>query len=159
MQDFLKNNPVSDDLVKAEYERIKATVTGTEYQAAHILVATESEANDIIATLKEDPGAFAKLAKERSKDAGSKDQGGDLGWLDLSVIAPEFGAAVSKLDKGTFTQAPVQTSTAITSSCWKTPSRSRRRPSKRSSPCSASRFSSNSGKSNWMRSRPRPRSK
>ncbi len=93
VQDFLKNNPVSDDLVKAEYERIKATVTGTEYQAAHILVATESEANDIIATLKEDPGAFAKLAKERSKDAGSKDQeSGDLGWLDLSVIAPEDSA-------------------------------------------------------------------
>ena len=109
VQDFIANNPVSDDMVKAEYERVKATVTGTEYKAGHILVETESEANDIIAKLKEDPGAFARLAKERSKDAGSKDKGGDLGWLDLSAIAPEFGAAVGKLEKGKFTQAPVQT--------------------------------------------------
>jgi peptidyl-prolyl cis-trans isomerase C len=109
VQDFIKNNPVSDELVKAEYERVKATVTGNEYKAGHILVETQSEANDIIAKLKEDPGAFAKLAKERSKDAGSKDKGGDLGWLDLTAIAPEFGAAVGKLEKGKFTQAPVQT--------------------------------------------------
>jgi len=29
VQDFIKNNPVSDEMLKAEYERIKATVTGT----------------------------------------------------------------------------------------------------------------------------------
>jgi peptidyl-prolyl cis-trans isomerase C len=70
VQDFVKNNPVTDDRVKAEYERVKATVTGSEYKARHILVETEA---------------------------------------DLSAIAPEFGAAASKLEKGQFTQAPVQT--------------------------------------------------
>ncbi|MGA8056092.1 MAG: peptidylprolyl isomerase [Burkholderiales bacterium] len=109
VQDFIKNNPVTDDMVKAEYERIKATVTGTEYKARHILVEKESEAKDIIAKLKKEPRAFEKLAMERSKDAGSKARGGDLGWLDVSGIAPEFGAAVSKLEKGKFTEAPVKT--------------------------------------------------
>lgn len=28
-----------DDALKAEYERIKATVSGTEYKARHILIA------------------------------------------------------------------------------------------------------------------------
>jgi len=107
--DFLKNNPVTDEMVKAEYERIKATITGTEYKARHILVDKESEAKDIIAKLERDPGTFEKLATERSKDEGSKAQGGDLGWIDLTSLVPEFGAAVSKLEKGQFTQEPVKT--------------------------------------------------
>ena len=46
---------------------------------------------------------------EKSKDQGSKAKGGDLGWFDLSRMVPEFGAAVSKLEKGKFTQEPVKT--------------------------------------------------
>ena len=109
VRDFIKNNPVSDDAVKAEYERIKATVTGSQYKARHILVEKESEAKDIIARLRKDPGAFAKLAMEKSKDPGSKATGGDLGWFDPSGMVPEFGVAVSKLEKGKFTPEPVKT--------------------------------------------------
>ena len=109
VQDFIKSNPVSDDSLKAEYERIKATITGTEYKARHILVEKEAEARDIIARLKKDPGAFAKLATEKSKDPGSKANGGDLGWFDPSGMVPEFGAAVGKLEKGKITEAPVKT--------------------------------------------------
>jgi len=109
VQDYIKNNPVSDEAVKAEYERIKATITGNEYKARHILVEKESEARDIIARLKREPGAFAKLAMEKSKDQGSRAKGGDLGWFDLSRMVPEFGDAVGKLGKGKFTQEPVKT--------------------------------------------------
>jgi peptidyl-prolyl cis-trans isomerase C len=109
VQDYIKNNPVSDEAVKAEYERIKATITGNEYKARHILVEKESDARDIIARLKKEPGAFAKLAMEKSKDQGSRAKGGDLGWFDLSRMVPEFGDAVSKLGKGKFTQQPVKT--------------------------------------------------
>lgn len=109
VQDFMKNNPVADDVVKAEYERIKATVAGTEYKARHILVEKEAEAKEVIARLRKDPGAFAKLALEKSKDTGSRARGGDLGWFDAKRMVPEFGAAVSKLEKGKFTQEPVRT--------------------------------------------------
>lgn len=109
IEDFLENNPITDDMVKAEYERIKATVTGTQYKARHILVAKESEAKNIIAKLKKDPGSFEKLAKEQSTDQGSKDQGGDLGWFDLTRMVPEFGAEVARLGKGKFTEVPVKT--------------------------------------------------
>jgi peptidyl-prolyl cis-trans isomerase C len=107
--DLVKNGTVTDEQVKAEYDRIKATITGKEYKARHILVEKESEARDIIARLKKEPGAFAKLATEKSKDQGSRAQGGDLGWFDASRMVPEFGAAVGKLEKGTFTQEPVKT--------------------------------------------------
>lgn len=108
VQDFIKANPVSEEALKAEYERIKATIKGSEYKARHILVEKEAEAKDIIAKLKKDAGAFAKLAMEKSKDPGSKTRGGDLGWFDLSRMVPEFGAALSKLEKGKFTQEPVK---------------------------------------------------
>jgi peptidyl-prolyl cis-trans isomerase C len=66
-------------------------------------------AKDIIARLRKDPGPYAKLATERSKDTGSKPAGGDLGWFDTSGMVPEFAAAVLKLEKGKFTEEPVKT--------------------------------------------------
>ena len=109
VQDLIKNSTASDDMLKAEYEKIKAKISGTEYKARHILVEKEADAKDIIAKLKKDPGLFEKLAMEKSKDTGSKVRGGDLGWFDLSRMVPEFGAAVSKLEKGAITQKPVKT--------------------------------------------------
>ena len=109
VQDLIKNSTASDDMLKAEYEKIKATITGTEYKARHILVEKEADAKDIIAKLKKDPGLFEKLAMEKSKDTGSKVRGGELGWFDLSRMVPEFGSAVSKLEKGAITQKPVKT--------------------------------------------------
>jgi peptidyl-prolyl cis-trans isomerase C len=108
VQDYMKNSPVTDDMVKAEYEKIKAQMTGNEYKARHILVDTEAEAKDIIAKLKKNPTAFESLAKARSKDTGSKASGGELGWFDPRAMVPEFGAAVAKLTKGQFTQEPVK---------------------------------------------------
>jgi len=108
VQDFIKNSPVSDEAIKAEYERIKAAMTGSEYKARHILVESEAEAKDIIVKLNKDPGAFAKLATERSKDQGSATKGGDLGWFDLGRMVPEFSEALGKLEKGKFTVTPVQ---------------------------------------------------
>jgi peptidyl-prolyl cis-trans isomerase C len=109
VQDLIKNAPVSDEAVQAEYDRIKATITGNEYKARHILVEKEAEARDIIARLKKDPSQFAKLATEKSKDPGSKARGGELGWVDPKMMVPEFGAALTKLEKGKFTLEPVKT--------------------------------------------------
>ena len=109
VRDFIKSSPVTDDMLKAEYDRVKATVSGVEYKARHILVEKESDAKDIIARVRKDPGSFAKLALEKSKDPGSKANGGDLGWFDAGGMVPEFGAAVSKLEKGKVTQEPVKT--------------------------------------------------
>jgi peptidyl-prolyl cis-trans isomerase C len=108
VQDYLKNNAVSEDMLKAEYEKIKAQASGSEYKARHILVENEAEAKDIIARLKKNPKAFEALAREKSKDRGSKGNGGDLGWFDPRGMVPEFGAAVSQLVKGKFTEEPVK---------------------------------------------------
>lgn len=108
VQDYFKNNPVSDDMLKAEYEKIKGQMAGNEYKARHILVENEAEAKDIITKLNKNPKIFETLAKEKSKDPGSKANGGDLGWFDPRGMVPEFGAAVTKLEKGKFTAEPVK---------------------------------------------------
>lgn len=108
VQDYLKNSPVSDDLLKAEYEKLKGQMAGSEYKARHILVEKEADAKDIIAKLRKNPKSFESLAKEKSKDQGSKANGGDLGWFDLNGMVPEFGAAVAKLAKDKFTEEPVK---------------------------------------------------
>ena len=109
IQNYLDTQKPSDDELKAEYERIKAAVVGSEYHARHILVESESDAQAIIAELKKNPGSFAKLAEEKSLDTGSKANGGDLGWFDLSSMVPEFGNAAAKLEKGQISEAPVKT--------------------------------------------------
>lgn len=107
-QNYLAANPVSEEALKAEYEKIKAQMGDKEYKARHILVKTETEANNIIATLKKDPKKFGKLAAEKSLDPGSKGNGGDLGWFGLSSMVKPFADAVAKLEKGKYTMTPVQ---------------------------------------------------
>jgi peptidyl-prolyl cis-trans isomerase C len=108
VQDYIKTHPVTDAMVKAEYDKLNTKAGGNEFKARHILVATEAEAKDVIAKLKKDIKAFAALAKEKSMDPGSKGNGGDLGWFNPAGMVPEFGAAVAKLEKGKFTEEPVK---------------------------------------------------
>lgn len=107
VQEVLKKNPVSDDAVKNEYERIK-TQSAKEYKVRHILVEKEDEAKEIIAELKKG-ASFEKLAAEKSKDPGSKANGGDLDWSTPSRFVKPFGDAMAKLKKGQTTDTPVHT--------------------------------------------------
>lgn len=106
LQDYIKNTPLGDDVLKAEYEKIKSQMGDKEYHARHILVEKEAEAKDIIAKLKKGE-KFEKLA-EKSKDPGSKAKGGDLGWAAPANFVPEFSAAMTKLQKGQYTAEPVK---------------------------------------------------
>jgi peptidyl-prolyl cis-trans isomerase C len=108
VQEYVKNNPVSDDQLKGEYEKFKGQLGDKEYKPSHILVEKEDEAKAIIDQLKKG-GDFAKLAKEKSKDTGSKENGGDLDWGPPARFVQPFADAVKTLQKGQYTQTPVQT--------------------------------------------------
>lgn len=106
LSDYVRANPVSDAQLKAEYEAIKANLGSTEYKTRHILVDKEDDAKAIIAKL--DKGEkFADLAKQ-SKDPGSKDKGGDLGWNTPNAYVKAFSDAMVKLKKGEYTKTPVK---------------------------------------------------
>ena len=105
--DWVKAHPVSDDVLRKEYDAIKSQMGDKEYKVRHILVEKEDEAKDIIAQLQKGE-KFEKLA-ERSKDPGSKANGGDLDWNAPGNFVKPFSEAMVKLDKGKFTTVPVQT--------------------------------------------------
>ena len=107
-QNFIKAHPVSDAEAQAEYTKIKAEQSGTEYHARHILVDSEDDAKKMIAQIK--AGAkFEDLAKKNSKDTGSAENGGDLDWAKPTAYVPEFSTALQGLKKGQMTETPVKT--------------------------------------------------
>ena len=106
LSEHVKANPISEAQLKAEYDVIKNNLGSTEYKSRHILVEKEEDAKAIIAKL--DKGEkFSELAKQ-SKDPGSKDKGGELGWSSPAAYVKPFGEALTKLKKGEYTKTPVQ---------------------------------------------------
>ena len=91
---------ITEDDMKKYYEENKATYdTEEQVRASHILVKTEAEAQEILKQLK--GGAdFAALAKEKSADTGSKDNGGDLDFFKKADMDPSFAEAAFKLKVG-----------------------------------------------------------
>lgn len=101
---------VTDEAIQAAYDAFVAEFTQgeptTEFHAAHILVRTEEERDQVVAALAEGRD-FAEVAGEFSID-GSARQGGDLGWFPAGVMIPDFQAVVESLEPGQVSD-PVET--------------------------------------------------
>ncbi len=107
VNDVAKRNPPTEDALRKAYEQSKDQPGAREYKARHILVPTEAEAKTLITQIN--GGAdFAKLAAEKSRDEGSKAQGGELNWSPATGYVRPFGEAMTQLKKGAMTTAPVQ---------------------------------------------------
>ena len=98
---------VTEEAVQAAYDATYAGATpATEYNASHILVATEEEAMAIKARI--DAGEdFAAVATETSTDSSAAN-GGNLGWFGAGMMVAPFEAGVLALEPGAVS-APVQT--------------------------------------------------
>lgn len=106
LNEFARGVKITDEDVKKEYDTLKGALGEKEYKARHILVEKEDEAKAIIERLKKGE-KFEELAKA-SKDPGSKEKGGELGWANKASYVPAFSEAMTKLAKGKYTEAPVQ---------------------------------------------------
>jgi len=106
--DWVKANPVPEADLRKEYEQIKTQIGDKEYKVAHVLVEKEDEAKQVITDLQKGQ-KFEDIAKQRSKDPGSKDRGGDLDWNAPANFVKPFSDAMVKTEKGKFTPQPVQT--------------------------------------------------
>ena len=108
LQDFIKTHPVSEEQIKKEYDNIVKALGNKEYKARHVLVEKEDEAKAVIEKLKKGE-KIEDLAKAQSKDPGSKDKGGDLGWAPPANYVKPFADALTGLQKGKYTETPVKT--------------------------------------------------
>jgi peptidyl-prolyl cis-trans isomerase C len=107
-EEEVKKNPITDAQLQQQYEQFKGSMGTNEYKVRHILVDQEDDAKAIIADLNKG-GDFAKIAKEKSKDPGSKDNGGDLDWGPSARYVKPFADAITGMQKGQTTAAPVKT--------------------------------------------------
>lgn len=98
---------VTDEAVQAAYDANYANAEqGQEFNASHILVETEEEAQSLVEELN--GGAdFAELAKEHSTGP-SGPNGGELGWFGPGMMVEPFEKAVEQLEPGEIS-APVKT--------------------------------------------------
>jgi peptidyl-prolyl cis-trans isomerase C len=105
--DYIEKNPPSDVDIQALYDENLPLLSGEQYKARHILVATRDEAESVIVQLQQ--GAeFVALAEERA-DGPTGPNGGALDWFTLDTMPPPFGDAVRTMSVGSYTAEPVQT--------------------------------------------------
>lgn len=106
---LVANTKITDKMLKNQWKEYEPKIT-----VAHILVSKKSDAEAIINDLKKDGSYknFAKIAKAKSTDTGTKANGGKLDAFDNTDTSLDstFKAAAFKLKQGTFTQEPVKTS-------------------------------------------------
>ncbi len=99
--------PADEATLRARYEDEKAKFqTPEERLASHILIEVPAGADDAtrkaaeekaraLAIQAREPGAdFAALARANSDDVGSKDAGGDLGWVGKGMMVAPFEDAL-----------------------------------------------------------------
>jgi peptidyl-prolyl cis-trans isomerase D len=95
--------------VKAWYEQNQEKFRQPETRrASHILLAVDklgkkqakAKADELLATLRKNPSAFADLAKKNSADPGSAAKGGDLGYFGRGDMTKPFEEAAFALKEG-----------------------------------------------------------
>lgn len=109
IDDYAQQIEVSDEEVKAEYDKQLEALSGVEYKAAHILVEEEEEAKAILKELTEGALTFEEAAKRYSIEPGAAERGGDLGWFSGNMMVSEFSRAVEQMTKGNISEEPVKT--------------------------------------------------
>ena len=93
--------------LEAMYEQFKKdNPPQEEMSAAHILLKTEKEAQDVIKQLEK--GAdFGELANKLSENKGLEN--GDLGYFSRDLMVPEFSEAAFAMKEGEISKTPVKT--------------------------------------------------
>ncbi len=108
MDAYLKDRKPSEEELRAEFDLQVAQLDKVQYRTAHIQVATEDAATQVLVRLKAGEN-FAQLAKALSSDANTRDKGGELEWSGPGNMPAPYAETVVKLKKGETAPAPVKT--------------------------------------------------
>jgi peptidyl-prolyl cis-trans isomerase C len=103
----LKDYKPSEEELRAEYDLRVAMMDKMQYQLGHILVETPEEATKLIEQLGKGAN-FATLARENSKDADTREKGGELPFAAPNTMPPSFAVAVKTLKKGETSPTPLR---------------------------------------------------
>ena len=113
------NETVTEAVIQKYYEENKNDFVTKEVYIAHILIRPTPrmdeqhlqeqalKVNEIMASLK-DGVDFSVMAREHSDDTGTKNNGGEIGWLNSETGDPSLVETASNLRPGEFSE-PIQT--------------------------------------------------
>jgi peptidyl-prolyl cis-trans isomerase C len=102
----LKNTVSDADAKKFYDQQVGGAKAQEEVRARHILVDSEDLAKELHARLGKGED-FVALAKQHSKDPGSKEEGGDLGYFGKGQMVPVFEETAFAMKAGQVS-APVK---------------------------------------------------
>jgi peptidyl-prolyl cis-trans isomerase C len=108
LRDVYFDKSVRSSIKDADVRQYYAGQVGTmkpeeEVRARHILVESKEKAREVFEKIAHGSD-FSQLAKQYSKDPGSKDQGGELGFFGRGQMVPQFEEAAFKLKQGEVSQ-------------------------------------------------------
>lgn len=105
-----KKNPISDAMLKEEYEKQKQALGGgtsvSQYKVSQIVLSSESAAIAASGRLAKGDD-FSRVAQEVSIDDATKAQGGSLGWVSPNQLLLAISTVMTGLKKGA-TSNPIQ---------------------------------------------------
>lgn len=80
-----------EENIKSVYEQLVTKLKGqNEIEVNHILVASQKEAEEIYAQLQSYPRGFARIAKQKSIDKNTAENGGKVGYFVKGTLLKEM---------------------------------------------------------------------
>jgi parvulin-like peptidyl-prolyl isomerase len=98
-KEMLRQSLLSQRVLEVFAAQVPAEIE--QVHARHIMADSEEAAQEILALLQEG-NDFVALARERSTDLATRENGGDLGWFPRGLVAPELENAAFALQPGQF---------------------------------------------------------
>lgn len=97
---YASEHPITEEQVRNRYDSLLSSYDPHEIKFRHILVKTPEEAREIIQSLKVGSD-FGSLAKERSLDQSTSQNGGQIPFTNIrNVLVPGLAEAILALQPG-----------------------------------------------------------
>lgn len=103
---YASEHPITEEQVRNRYDSLLSSYDPHEIKFRHILVKNQEEAKEIIQSLKAGSD-FATLAKEKSLDQSTSQNGGNIPFTNIrNVLIPGLAEAILALQPGDLLPVP-----------------------------------------------------